>query len=141
MKDITIKIKGKQIYDNQEEDQMEFITDGQLYERNGAIYMVYEESEVSGMKGCKTTLKLQGETLRMKRMGVPGFNSEMYFEKGKRFSHTYETPYGPMDMEMLTREVNIDFDKEALKGSIDVSYNVSLHGVAEGKNKLEIEIM
>ena len=44
-------------------------------------------------------------------------------------------------MEMLTREVNIDFDKEALKGSINVSYNVSLHGVAEGKNKLEIDIM
>ena len=49
MRDITIKITGKQVYENHEEDQMEFITDGKIYQRNNAVYMIYDESEVSGM--------------------------------------------------------------------------------------------
>ena len=47
MKDITIKITGKQCYDGTEEDQMEFITDGRLYERNGYCYLIYDESQRS----------------------------------------------------------------------------------------------
>ena len=33
MKDITLKIIGKQSYDDMEEEQMEFVTDGRLYVR------------------------------------------------------------------------------------------------------------
>ena len=53
MKDITLKITGKQYSADQEEDQMEFITEGKLYEKNGALYLIYEESEFSGMPGLK----------------------------------------------------------------------------------------
>ncbi len=88
MRDITIKITGKQVYENHEEDQMEFITDGKIYQRNNAVYMIYDESEVSGMEGCKTTLKLSGDTLRLKRIGEGGSGSELYFEKNQRFCST-----------------------------------------------------
>ena len=141
MRDITLKITGKQIYENREEDQMEFVTEGQLYQKNGAVYMIYDESELSGMKGCKTTLKLDGDNLRMKRIGQSGAGTEMYFEENRRFSSTYNTPYGPMDLEILTRSVVNQFDMETLSGNVAVCYDVSLHGVAEGKNKLEINIM
>ena len=141
MRDITLKITGKQVYDTHEEDQMEFVTEGQLYERNNAIYMVYDESELSGMAGCKTTLKLAGDTLRMKRIGQAGAGTEMYFEENKRFSSTYNTPYGPMDLEILTRSVENNFDMASLSGRIAVCYDVSLQGMAEGKNKLEINVM
>lgn len=141
MKDITLKIMGKQIYENHEEDQMEFVTEGQLYLKNGAIYMIYDESELSGMAGCKTTLKLDGDTLRMKRIGQAGAGTEMYFEENKRFNSTYNTPYGPMDIEILTRSVSNQFDMETLSGNVAVCYDVSLQGMAEGKNKLEINVM
>ena len=141
MRDITLKITGKQVYDTHEEDQMEFVTEGQLYQRNGAIYILYDESTLSGLEGCKTTLKLAGDTLRMKRIGQGGAGTEMYFEENKRFSSTYSTPYGPMELELLTRSVVNDFDMETLSGSIAVCYDVSLQGMAEGKNKLEINVM
>ena len=50
MKDITIRITGKQCFENSEEDQMEFITDGRLYEKNGFFYyepLVIPESQVA----------------------------------------------------------------------------------------------
>lgn len=141
MRDITLKITGKQIYENHEEDQMEFVTEGQLYQKNGAVYVIYDESELSGMEGCKTTLKFTGDTLKMKRIGKAGVGTEMYFEENKRFTSTYSTPYGPMDIEILTRSVLNQFDMETLSGRVAVCYDVSLQGMAEGKNKLEINVM
>ena len=141
MKDITLKIIGKQQYEGIEEDQMEFVTDGKLYVRNNSIYIIYDETEVSGMEGCKTTIKMNDKSVRMRRTGKVGFNTELYFETGKRFNSIYETPYGPMGVEVLTYYVKNDFNIEECKGSIDVEYQVSMEGLAEGRNKLTINVM
>ena len=93
------------------------------------------------MVGCKTTLKVKGDSVKMRRIGHAGFNAELYFEKGKRFSSRYETPYGPMDVEVLTSRVENNLDMDELKGNIDIEYNVSLEGLAEGKNRLTIDVM
>lgn len=141
MRDITIKITGKQLFEGGEEDQMEFITDGRLYQRNGYCYLVYDESEISGMEGLRTTLRFNDKSLRMKRTGKNGPQSELYFEEGRRFMSTYDTPDGYMGIEVLTTAVRNLVDKEAGKGRIDVEYNVSLDGVAEGRNRITIDLM
>ncbi len=140
MKDITLKITGKQCFENKEEDQMEFITDGKIYVRNDSLYMVYDESEISGMSGCKTTLKIKGDTVKMKRMGEMGYGTELYFEKGKRMLSTYETPMGPMGIEVFTKCVTNNMDMDKLSGDIDIQYDVSLEGLAEGRNRLTIAV-
>ena len=60
MKDIMLKITGKQFSGDISEDQMEFITEGKLYEKGDSTYLIYDESEFSGFPGCKTTLKRPG---------------------------------------------------------------------------------
>ena len=83
MKDITIKITGKQCYDGTEEDQMEFVTDGRVYERNGYFYLIYDESEISGLEGFRTTLKFNENSLKMKRFSKEGPGPELYFRSLK----------------------------------------------------------
>ena len=141
MKDITLKIIGKQSYDDMEVEQMEFVTDGRLYVRGGSAYIIYDESEVSGLAGCKTTIRVDDRSVKMKRIGEAGFGTEFYFEKGKRFSSVYETPYGPMGIEVLTDRVQNSIDMEKGSGCIDVEYQVSMEGLAEGRNRITIEIM
>ncbi len=141
MKDITLKITGKQSYEDADEDQMEFVTDGRLYVRGNSAYIIYDESEVSGMAGCRTTIRVDDRSVKMKRTGLSGFGTELYFEKGKRFNSVYDTPYGPMGIEVLTEHVRNRIDMEKGTGSIDVEYQVSMEGLAEGRNKLIIEIM
>ena len=141
MKDITIKITGKQCFDDVEEDQMEFVTDGRLYERNGFYYLIYDESEISGLEGFRTTLKFDDKSLKMKRMSKSGPGPELYFEEGKRFSSNYDTPMGLMEVEVLTRSVRNLMDRDLKTGKLDIEYDVSLGGVAEGKNKLIIDVM
>lgn len=141
MRDITLKIVGKQCFDDTEEDQMEFITEGKIYLKDGNIYLLYDESEVSGMIGCKTSLKITDNSVKMKRIGAVGFGTEMYFEEGQRFCNVYNTPYGPMDMELMTRMIDDRMDRENLCGSIDIRYDISLQGMAEGRNRLTIDVM
>ena len=141
MKDITLKITGKQCFSDKEEEQIEFVTDGQIYNRNGALYVVYDESELSGMVGSKTSLKVSGETVKMKRIGDAGYGTELYFETGKRFNSTYDTPYGEIMVEILTNKVKNQLSPEELKGTIDIEYALALDGITEGKNKLTINVM
>ena len=141
MKEITLKITGKQKLGDVEEDQMEFVTDGKLYEKNNSIYIMYDETEVSGMKGCTTTIKMTENSLKMRRNGDLGMNTELYFETGKRFNSIYNTPYGPMGIEVLTDYVKNDFDKVSYRGNIAVEYKISMDGIVESQNKLTIEVM
>ena len=141
MKDITIRITGKQCYDDIEEEQMEFVTDGRLYEKNGFYYLIYDESEISGLEGFRTTLKFNDKSLKMKRVSKEGLGPELYFEEGKRFSSNYDTPMGPMEIEVLTKSVRNFMDHEEQKGKLDIEYDVSMGGMAEGKNKLIIDVM
>lgn len=140
MKDITLKITGRQCAEK-EEDRMEFVTEGKLYERDGARYLVYDESEFSGFPGCKTTLKLTDGCIRMKRIGSSaGAGTELVFEKGKRFNSEYHTPYGNLEMELVTNAVENNLSEEGF-GDISIDYQVNLGGFAEGRNKLKIEVM
>ncbi len=141
MKDIMLKIIGKQFSGDEAEEQMEFVTEGKLYEKNGATYLIYEESEFSGFPGCKTSLKLTGDTIRLKRIGDgTEYGMEIEFKEGQRFSSKYDTPYGPIGMEVLTDSVTNDLSPEGY-GKIGVKYQVSLGGMAEGRNELNIEVI
>lgn len=141
MKNIMMKIIGTQVTADLEEDQLEFITEGKLYEKGDALYLIYDESEISGMPGCRTRLKLKNGTIKMKRVGENvGIDTEIEFEKGKRYTGYYDTPFGAIEMEVLTNHVENSVTAEG-KGMLDIDYHISLKGLAEGRNKLNIELM
>ena len=140
MKDIMLKITGRQYEGDEPQEKMEFVTEGKLFERGGATYLVYDESEFSGFPGCKTSLKLKGNHVRMKRTGNDlETGTFMEFESGKRFTSKYETPYGIMDMEILTDRVDNNLSENGT-GNVDIDYHVSLEGALEGRNELRIEV-
>ena len=68
-KDIMVRIKGLQVSPDEGEEAMEFVTEARLYKRGEALYLVYEESELSGVPGCKTRLRLKPNEVQMKRFG------------------------------------------------------------------------
>nr|WP_315024824.1 DUF1934 domain-containing protein [uncultured Aminipila sp.] len=142
MKDIMLRIIGRQIStDAANEDQIEFITEGKIFEKNQATYLVYEESEVSGMPGCKTSLKLKGDTIKMKRFGESvALDTVIEFQKGCRYEGFYDTPFGAIEMEVLTNDLVNNLTPDG-KGSIDIDYHVSLKGLSEGRSKLNIQII
>lgn len=146
MKDIMLRIIGKQINRNnqvQDEDSVEFMTEGKFYRKNGSTYIVYEESEMSGIQGVKTTLRIDDASgdVRMKRFGSGVImDTVMEFRKGKRFNSLYETPFGAVPMEILTNKIVNDLEPEEAKGRLFIDYEISLKGLSETRSLLNIEV-
>ena len=100
--------------------------------------MVYDESEISGMEGTTTTLKIIDEKVHLRRLG--NNSSLMEFEKGKRYRSQYKTPYGNMMMEMLTTNVNIFINENPFEIDIKIDYEILIKNMFEGKNSMRITV-
>ncbi len=138
MRNVVLKIKGKQTNVEGEENVIELITQGKLYTKNGSYYLVYDETELSGMEGSTTTLKIQEHKISMKRFG--NNSSSLIFEKGQRHRAEYITAYGDMSLEVMTDKVDINIS-ETGKGNIDLLYRLNLSKDMESNNHLTIDIM
>ncbi len=138
MNKVLMKIHARQLSEKGGEDVMELMTEGKHYCKNGVIYLLYEETELSGMKGCVTALKVDGGVIKLRRYGVK--TQEMHFEKGKRFDGLYETPMGYFDMEILTTEIENRLVKDGICGRLKIDYDISLKGLMEAHNTLEIKV-
>lgn len=135
---IMLKIKTRQIDSKGETDDMELTTEGKYYEKNNVIYIVYEESEISGMEGTTTTLKILKDCVIMKRFGKT--NSELIFEKGKRCKTKYKTIYGDLSMETLTKSVDIKSSSNSRNMDININYDINISGLFQGKNIISIKV-
>lgn len=146
MKNITLKITGKTILEEpdreEKEDIIEFVTEGKLYSREGAMLISYPESELSGLAGWTTFLTIKEGNIRLKRTsGEDEMQTVMEFERGKRISSSYQTPMGPIEMELLTNSIE-PFEEDAAGNSkMTIDYSVSLKGLLESHNTLDIEIL
>lgn len=145
MKDIMLRITGKTVRQDEgsekQEDVMEFVTDGQLYRRGSTTFIKYPESELSGLEGCTTSLIITKDKVKMRRTGRPhDGDTEMEFKKGERFHGMYETPFGFVGMELLTNDITGLQDAGEGRQTLSIDYHISLHGLMEARNKLDIEI-
>ena len=146
MKDIMLRITGKTVNEaldkEEQEDVVEFVTEGKLYSREGAMMISYPESELSGLDGWTTYLTIKDDKVKLKRgSGGDPAHTVMEFESGKRFEGQYETPYGPIALELLTNSISPFTEDEAGNSKLSIDYSVSLRGLMETRNKLDIEIL
>ncbi|RKD33483.1 DUF1934 domain-containing protein [Thermohalobacter berrensis] len=138
MKEVTLKIKGTQTNSEGEENTIELVTEGKFYKKNDTYYIIYDESEISGMEGSTTTLKIEDDKVLMQRFGTS--KSKLVFEKGKKHKSQYHTAYGNMDIEVITNSMDIKISDSG-KGKIDLSYRINLSNLVESLNELKISIM
>ena len=133
MKNAVIEVESKQSID---EEGIKVITPGNFYEEEGVYYAVYEETEISGMEGTMTTIKIEEDKVFLKRKG--SLNSEMIFEEGKSSYVLYETPYGTLDMKITTDVINGEIKGEG--GTLELDYTLEFPGQAPIRTNLKINI-
>mgnify|MGYP000491315095 CR=1 FL=1 len=89
-KDVWLTISSQQQFAGCDEENIDLQTAATLYERGGKYYIAYEESELTGLEGTKTTVKLDGKTVALIRTGT--FPSHMLFAEDERHVGLYQTP-------------------------------------------------
>ena len=112
MKDVVISIRSLHGYGGEDEDAIDFTTDG-LYTFDGeTACLTYLESEVTGLEGTRTSVMVLPDKVVVDRDG--GVMSRMIFREGEKNSFLYDTPVGSATLNMNTRGIHHRFDEHGV---------------------------
>ena len=136
-KSVIISIKGKQSYENVEDETIELVTEGLLAkEGEGAYTLSYQESELTGLEGTLTTFQIEDDRITLMRHGE--VNSQMVFEEGRRHLSMYNTPYGALAVGIKTHSMDCRMDDHG--GSIEINYAIEIEHAVAGQNLFQIQV-
>ncbi|ACV61014.1 Domain of unknown function DUF1934 [Desulfofarcimen acetoxidans DSM 771] len=135
-KEVLVTVRGTQTNDFGEQDTIELVTMGSYYLKNSSYYIVYNETELSGMEGTVTSVKAEADKVTVNRMGT----SEMkhVFEEGVPDEGSYVTPFGQLFTSVFPRKVEVDLTD--VGGSINLEYELALDRQRIGYNELCITV-
>lgn len=146
-RDVLIRISGMQFMDSENEsDDVEVITTGDYFQKNGKHYIIYDEV-MDGFEGnVRNTVKISPETLDIRKQGVA--NAHMVFEQDKKNMTRYATPMGDMMVEVSTNRIQVDEQEDSLKVMVEYSLGINYQHISEcnitmdvcSKNKAELRL-
>ena len=123
--------------DLDKDEVIEVVTPGKFHLGESEFKAVYEESEISGMDGTTTTLVIKDDVLVLEREGST--STRMEFKKGEDVISLYNTPYGMMNINISTKELDIDMDEDG--GVIYTKYVLGLEGQPGITTELKVKII
>jgi uncharacterized beta-barrel protein YwiB (DUF1934 family) len=135
-KNVIISLKGTQSAEDQDTNVMELVTEGKYYKQDDAYYVTYDESEVTGMSGTTTTLKVMDGVVTLVRMGA--VNSHFVFQQGQKHVSYYDTEHGAFTISVLANAVNVKMDDNG--GEIRVGYELEIDNNKTGENDFFMSI-
>ena len=136
LQDVIIKMHSVQGYDGSNPDTMDFTTDGYYTFEDGTPCLTYLESEVTGMKGTRTSVLVMPDRIVVDRDG--SVTSRMEFKEGEKSSFLYSTPFGSATLGIRTRKIRHSFNE--LGGNMEIDYVVDMDHVAVARNKFTIDV-
>jgi uncharacterized beta-barrel protein YwiB (DUF1934 family) len=129
---ITVASKQKGI----EDSAIEVVTPGEFYKDEDCYYVKYDETELSGMEGTKTTMKVSPNSFLLSRRGTT--NAEMSFKTDGREISMYDTPYGTLELKVETKDLKIDLNDNG--GEVVIDYNLAISGQQPQNTLLKVNI-
>ena len=136
-KSVIISIKGKQSYEDVEDETIELVTEGLLNkEGEGEYTLSYQESELTGLEGTLTTFQVEQGRITLMRIGE--VNSQMVFEEGRRHLSMYDTPYGALAIGVNTRRMSSSLGEHG--GDIEIDYAIEIDHAMAGQNLFQINV-
>ena len=134
--DVILNIRGRQVYDNQEPDVIELMTEGTMEFRDGGWDISYAETELTGMAGVTTTFRVEPQKVILSRTGK--LRSEMVFQQGLRHESLYQLDFGALLMTVTAKQVYFDIVPDG--GVIDLVYSIEIENSAAGMVDYHLDI-
>ncbi|MBN2851220.1 MAG: DUF1934 domain-containing protein [Clostridia bacterium] len=132
MKDVIISLKGY----SDHEQKLEFVTEGKYYKKGNQYFITYNESEMTGMDGTTTTLKVSDQVVSLIRFGA--VNSNFVFQEGKVNTSRYITEFGEFSVEIKANRVFVEMND--FGGVIEMDYLLDLSDGNDTENKFYMTI-
>lgn len=133
---VIISIKGSQLYEGQNPDVTELVTAGTLRREQEGYTIAYQETELTGLEGTTTKLRIEGPRVTLLRQG--SVNSQMIFEVGRKHLSMYETPYGALAVGVETRRLKNTVDEAG--GDLEIDYAIEIDNLLAGKSLFQLNV-
>lgn len=133
-KKAIISICSSQEIEGQE--KIEVVTVGEFSNKGDEFIATYDETEISGMEGTKTTLRIKDNKVVLYREGTT--STKMEFEKDNTSVCLYNTPYGMLELRTTTKELVLDVNENG--GQVSIEYHLIAGGQDSIKTNLELKI-
>lgn len=138
LQDVIISMKTVQNCDEEENSStLDFMTDGLYSFIDNVGCLSYEETEVTGMPGTRTSVIIMPDRIVVDRDG--SITSRMEFKEGEKSSFIYKTPFGNATMGINTRHIKHSFDENG--GNAEIEYVLDMQHTVFSKNKFTINVV
>jgi uncharacterized beta-barrel protein YwiB (DUF1934 family) len=135
-KEVLITVNSKMDDSAGKQDAMSFVTEGKLTRDNGEYTLSYEESEITGLNGTTTILKVSDQSVTLIRHG--NISAMMLFEVGKTHLTDYNTEYGSVMLGVTAKKVDVNLNEGG--GHIHVDYILEYNRSYGGRNSIQVEV-
>jgi uncharacterized beta-barrel protein YwiB (DUF1934 family) len=136
LKDVLISLRTIQTSDVDDDDVVEFSTDG-VYSYDGEnACLSYMETEVTGMEGTRTSVIIMPNQVVVDRDGL--ITSRMVFRERERSSFPYNTPYSTATMGLCTQKIIQNVGEHG--GFVAIDYVVDIEYTVVTRNKFQLTI-
>ena len=133
---VVLSIEGRQMYENQEPEVIQLVTEGTMEFKDGGWDISYEESALTGLEGVTTTFRVEPGKVTLTRKGA--LNSRIVFPEGVPHDSLYQMAFGTL---MLTvKATSVFFDIVPDGGVIDLSYNINIENTEAGVIDYHLDI-
>ena len=117
-KKVWLTLTGRQWDETGQENVTKLSAEAEYYERNGSRYILYEENEAD-TGSTQNIIKLKDGLLELTKKG--SVSTRMIFEEGQEHVTDYNTPFGTLQLDIITSglcskqsedclEIHIDYD-------------------------------
>lgn len=130
-KDVLITISGLQP-EVQGDEPIEMTAVGTCISKEGAWYLFYEEEDDGRPSKCR--IKASAEGVEMTKDG--SVKTRLVFSPGLVNETVYSTPYGDIDMKMLTKTLVFPPTEDVLE--VELIYELGLNGEFVSNCELKI---
>lgn len=136
-REVLIKISGLQMMDESgESDNIEVITTGDYFLKNGKHYIIYDEM-MEGVDGnVRNTVKVTTDSMDIRRQGIT--SAHMVFEQDKKNMTRYATPMGDMLIEISTNEIQVEEEEDSLKICVNYSLDINYEHVSDCNIRMDV---
>lgn len=136
-KNVLLSISSTQQFEGCEPEHIDLMTQAQLYERNGKYYIVYDETELTGLEGTRTMVKMDSGTVSMIRTGA--YPSELLFAEDQRHVGLYQTEFGALTISTHTDRLENSIGEQG--GALDIEYTIEVDNSMVGHHRFRMTVV
>ena len=127
-RDVVISTSGAQFSEGDQED-VELITTGDYFLKNGKHYIIYDEIEEDGQDVIRNTIKVLPDSIDIIKKG--NVSAHMVFERNKKNLACYMTPFGELMVGIDTSDIRVEEEEQLLRVNVDYSLDINYEHVSD----------